>query len=134
LRPRRALLALPLLAMPALVRAGGRVPFFHDWVGRTARLRGEGGAARLLLTGDGHGLISVKFLVFCRPLPVLSWAIDESGTQLAYTRESAVFPGRIITGQARIEPDGEVLRWIEAQSHLAEFEGFAEPEAATRCD
>lgn len=130
---RRALLALPFLALAPRARAGVPVPPFPAWIGRTAKLRGEGGAARLLLEPEGRGLISVKLLVFCRPLPVLSWRIEGEGTRLSYTRQSALHPGRIIAGEARIEPGLGALRWIEADAHLAEFEGFEPSAAAQSC-
>ena len=130
---RRALLALPLLALAPRARAGAPVPPFPAWIGRTAKLRGDGGAARLLLEAEGRGMISVKLLFFCRPLPVLSWRIEGEGTRLTYTRQSAIQAGRIITGEARIEAALGALRWIEADTHLAEFEGFEPPAAAQSC-
>ena len=49
---RRAALAAPLLllAAPAWARIG--VPPFPEWIGRTAKLKGDSGQARLLLQGD----------------------------------------------------------------------------------
>ena len=130
---RRALLALPFMALTTPARAGFPVPRFDAWIGRTAKLRGEGGDARLLLEAEGRGIISVKLLFFCRPLPILSWRIEDDGTRLSYTRQSALQSSRIIAGEARIEPALGALRWIEADTRLAEFEGFEPPAAARSC-
>ncbi|WP_439594504.1 hypothetical protein [Falsiroseomonas sp.] len=131
--PRRAALCLPALLIAVPVRAGGRVPPFPEWIGRTARLRSEAGDARLLLAADGSGLIAVRAFFACRPLPVLSWQIAASGQELAYRRASALVPGRVIAGTARIDPEAAALRWIEVREEMAEFEGFAAAETAGRC-
>jgi hypothetical protein len=109
------------------------VPPFPEWIGRTARLKGDNGEARLRLDGDRTGLLAVRFLFVCRPLPVLEWRIAEDGLSLSYRRQSAVFAGRVIAGVARIASGAEALHWIEAQDHMAEFEGFDAPEAARVC-
>jgi hypothetical protein len=127
---RRAALCLPALLLPGLAaRAGARVPPFADWVGRTARLRGDSGLARLLLARDGTGFLSVRLLFLCRPLPVFAWRIEQGGTLLTYDRQSALVRDRVIHGRARILPSGDAVEWIEATDHIAEFEGF-EPAAA----
>ncbi|MBU8536293.1 hypothetical protein ACFOD3_00480 [Falsiroseomonas tokyonensis] len=131
--PRRAALCLPALLIAGQARAGGRVPPFPDWIGRTARLRSEAGDARLLLAADGSGLIAVRAFFACRPLPVLSWRIAANGQELAYRRASALVPGRVIAGMARIDAEGAALHWIEAREELAEFEGFVAAEAARHC-
>ncbi|NKE44461.1 hypothetical protein HB662_06710 [Roseomonas frigidaquae] len=131
---RRAAISLPVLLLPvAPARAGRLVPPFPEWVGRTARLRSPAGDARRLLAADGTGLIAVRALFACRPLPVRSWRMDESGRALTYQRQSALFPGRLVQGSARIEPGSGGLRWIEAQEQLAEFDGFEAAEAAGHC-
>jgi hypothetical protein len=130
---RRAALAAPLLLLAAPSRSGSTVPPFHEWVGRTAKLRGDSGQARLLLQGDRTGTIAVRFLLFCHPLPVLEWRIAEDGLALSYRRRSAISATRIIEGTARITAEPGLLRWIEAADHLAEFEGFEAPEAVRAC-
>jgi len=131
---RRAALCLPALLGPALAaRATMPVPPFQDWVGRTARLRGDSGLARLLLTADGTGFLSVRLLFLCRPLPLFSWHITEGGALLTYDRQSAIVRDRVIHGRARILPGGDSVQWIEAADHVAEFEGFEPPEAARAC-
>ena len=126
-------LSLPMLILPAVPRAAPRVPSFPEWVGRTARLKGEAGEARLLLTADGAGLIAVRALFACRPVPVLSWRIAASGQAISYRRASALFPDRVIEGSATILPEPGRLRWVERQEQIAEFEGFEAAEAAGRC-
>jgi len=130
---RRAILALPMLALPGLARAMAGVPPFPLWVGRTALLAGDGGAARLLLAADGTGLMSVRFLLFCRALPIRHWEMQEDGVAVRYTRVSALDPRRLIAGEAHIVPGDRQLLWIEAARHLAQFEGFATAEASQRC-
>jgi hypothetical protein len=131
---RRTLLALAGLALPALpVRAAGRVPPFPEWIGRTARLKGDDGNARLLLQGDRTGMITVRAFFLCHPLPVLDWRIAEDGLTLTYRRRSAISATRIIEGTARIAAGGDHVRWIEARDHLAEFEGFEPAEAVRAC-
>lgn len=134
---RRSFSALPLLALamparPAMARDDG-IPPFPLWVGRTALLAGDGGAARLLLAADGTGLMSVRFLLFCRALPIRHWEVQEDGVAVRYTRVSALDPRRLIAGEAHIVPGDRQLLWIEAARHLAQFEGFATPEASQRC-
>ncbi|WP_203072620.1 hypothetical protein [Falsiroseomonas ponticola] len=125
-------LAAPLLlALPA--RARPRVPPFPEWVGRTAKLNGDNGQARLVLEGNRTGVISVRLLFFCKPLPVLDWAIADDGLSLSYRRQSAISSTRIIQGTARITAEPGLLQWIEAADHLAEFEGFEGPEAVRVC-
>lgn len=132
--PRRALLALPLLAAPAVPAAAARpIPPFAQWVGRTALLRGTGGAARLLLADDGSGLMSVRMVFFCRTLPIRAWALAEDGEVLRYRRAAALDPDRIIAGEARILREEGRLLWIETARNTAEFEGFAAPDLAGRC-
>jgi hypothetical protein len=132
--PRRVLLVLPaLLAAPSLARGVADVPPFPRWIGRTALLRGEGGAARLRLDPDGTGLLAVRLLLFCRSLPVRSWRIAPDGLAIAYSRSAALDASRLVAGEARILPEPGQLLWTEAQSHTAEFEGFAAPDAAGRC-
>lgn len=131
---RRSLLALPLL-LPALRRAGAGpdIPPFPEWVGRTALLRGEVGAVRLLLAEGGTGLSTIRLGLLCRVLPILEWQVAEAGLLLRYGRVSALDPRRVIAGEARILPhQGQVLL-TEAARHLADFEGFAAADAATRC-
>ena len=138
---RRAALCLPALILPGAAtslsgttaRAGTRVPPFPDWVGRTARLRGDSGLARLLLAPDGTGFLSVRLLFLCRPLPVFAWRIEPGGTLLTYDRQSALVADRVIHGRARILPGGEAVEWVEAADHIAEFEGFEPAEAARAC-
>ena len=131
--PRRAALLLPFLLLPATPRAGQPVPPFPEWVGRTARLKSTAGDARLLLAGDGTGLIAVRAFFLCRPLPVLSWRIAESGRALSYRRQSAILAGRVIEGSARIDDAAAALHWVEAREHMAEFEGFETAAAAGTC-
>ena len=130
---RRAVLALPMLALPGLARAMGAVPPFPHWVGRTALLAGDGGAARLLLAPDGTGLMSVRFLLFCRALPIRHWEVQEDGMSVRYSRVSALDPRRLIAGEAHIVPGERQLLWIEAARHVAQFEGFAAAEPSQRC-
>ena len=131
---RRTLLALAGLALPALPsRAAGRVPPFPAWIGRTARLRGDDGHARLLLRGDRTGMITVRAFFLCHPLPVLDWRIGDDGLTLAYRRQGAISASRIIEGTARIAPDGDRVQWIEARDRVAEFEGFEPAEAVRAC-
>ena len=132
--PRRTLLALAGLALPALpTRAGGRVPPFPEWIGRTARLRGDDGNARLLLQGDRTGMITVRAFFLCHPLPVLDWRIADDGQTLTYRRQSAILASRVIEGTARIAAGGDRVQWIEARDRLAEFEGFEPAEAVRAC-
>ena len=128
---RRAILALPMLALPTRARAMAAVPPFPLWVGRTALVAGDGGAARLLLAPDGTGLMSVRILLFCRALPIRQWEVQEDGLSVRYHRVSALDPRRLIAGEAHIVPSERQLLWIEAARHLAQFEGFAE--ASPRC-
>ena len=130
---RRAILALPMLALPGLARAAAAIPPFPLWVGRTALLAGDGGAARLLLAPDGTGLMSVRILLFCRALPIRQWEVEEDGLSVRYSRVSALDPRRLIAGEAHIVPGERQLLWIEAARHVAQFEGFAAPEASQRC-
>jgi hypothetical protein len=131
---RRALLLTPLLAAPA-VRATTwhNIPPFRDWVGKTALLRGDGGAARLLLSEDGTGMMAVRFIFFCRALPILSWRFGPDPHAVAYRRVSAIDANRVITGEARILAEERQVVWLEAARHTAEFEGFASPDVARVC-
>lgn len=132
--PRRSALILPLLAAPAVQATTWHpIPPFRDWVGRTAMLRGEGGAARLLLSDDGTGMMAVRFFFFCRALPILSWRFAGNGHTVAYRRVSALDAGRVISGEARILTEERQVMWVEAARHLAEFEGFGAPEIARSC-
>jgi hypothetical protein len=128
---RRSVLVSPLLFGPASARPAQEVPPFPHWVGRTALLRGDGGAVKLLLTGDGAGLLTVHFFLLCRALPIRAWQVGGDGLSLRYSRVSARDPARLIAGEAHILPDKGLLLWIEASRHIAVFEGFAAPEAAT---
>ncbi|WP_137178804.1 hypothetical protein [Roseomonas sp. AR75] len=131
---RRSVLAVPMLALPGIAKAAPLpVPPFRDWIGRTARLRGDGGAARLLLTQDGTGQMAVRLLLFCRTLPVRDWQLGPDGASLRYRRVSALDSSRLIAGEARILPGAQRLLWVEAAPHEAEFEGFDAPDAAGRC-
>ncbi|MDP3417044.1 hypothetical protein [Falsiroseomonas sp.] len=134
---RRAALWLPILACPALLAAPSRasqpVPPFPEWVGRTARLRSPAGDARLLLEADGTGLLAVRALFRCRPLPVLSWRMAPSGRELTYRRQAAISASRVVEGAARIEPGSNSLIWIEAQEQRAQFDGFEAAEAVGSC-
>jgi hypothetical protein len=130
---RRALLALPALLLAPRARAGLQVPPFPQWVGRTALLRGEGGAARLLLTDDGTGLMAVRLVIFCRNVPIRSWQCSPDGRVITYRRPSVLDPSRIVEGEARILPDASQILWVEARAQTAEFEGFAPASAATGC-
>jgi hypothetical protein len=131
---RRSLLALPVLALlPRGVAAGPDIPPFPSWIGRTALLRGDAGAVRLLLAEGGTGLCTVQAFFLCRVLPVLGWRISEDGLVLHYTRASAIDARRVIPGEARILPAQSQVLLIEAAQHLADFDGFAPAEMATRC-
>ncbi|SFK99331.1 hypothetical protein [Falsiroseomonas stagni] len=130
---RRAALATPLLLLALPARARFRVPPFQEWVGRTAKLNGDSGQARLLLEANRTGTIAVRLLFFCKPLPVLDWTIADDGLTLSYRRQSAISATRIIQGTARITAEPGLLQWIEAADHLAEFEGFEGPEAVRVC-
>jgi hypothetical protein len=131
---RRSALAFPALALPGIAQAAPLpVPPFRDWIGRTACLRGDGGAARLLLSADGTGRMAVRLLLFCRVLPVRAWEIGAEGNAVRYSRVSALDSGRLIAGEARILPGAQRLLWVEAASHEAEFEGFESPDSAGRC-
>lgn len=134
---RRAALSIPVLLLPA---SGGRavgiapvVPPFAEWIGRTALLRGDGAAARILLAGDGGGLLAVKLFLFCRVLPIRSWRVAPDGKAVSYTRVSALDSSRLIEGEAQILPGRGQVVWTEARTHIADFEGFAAAEAANRC-
>jgi len=132
--PRRTLLALAGLALPALPsRAAGRVPPFPEWIGRTARLKSDDGHARLLLERDRTGMITVRAFFLCHPLPVLEWRIADDGLTLTYRRQAAISASRIIEGTARIAAGGDRVQWIEARDRLAEFEGFEPAEAVRAC-
>lgn len=129
----RSLSVLPLLAPPRAAAAGPDIPPFPDWIGRTALLRGDAGAVRLLLGEGGIGLCTLRLAFLCRVLPVLSWRIGPDGLVLGYTRVSALDRNRVIAGEARILPDQGRVLLIEAARHLADFEGFAAAELAGRC-
>ncbi|NKC32254.1 hypothetical protein [Falsiroseomonas selenitidurans] len=128
---RLALLGPILLFRPA--HADRPVPLFPAWVGRTARLRSTGGDARLLLQADGTGLLAVRALFRCRPLPVLSWRMAPDGRELTYRRQAAISASRIVEGTARIDADGTGLVWEEAREQRAEFDGFEAAAAAGTC-
>jgi hypothetical protein len=130
---RRSVLAFPLLLAPASARPAQAVPPFPYWVDRTALLRGDGGAARLLFAGDGTGLLTVRFLLLCRALPIRAWQFGGDGLSARYSRVSARDPARLIAGEAHILLDKGQLLWIEATRRIAVFEGFAAPESATGC-
>ncbi|PWS35402.1 hypothetical protein DFH01_17420 [Falsiroseomonas bella] len=131
---RRSVLAVPMLALPGIAKAAPLpVPPFRDWIGRTARLRGDGGAARLFLGADGTGRMAVRLLLFCRILPVRAWRLGPDGVSLTYSRVAALDSSRLIAGEAHILPGAQRLLWVEAASHEAEFEGFETPDAAGRC-
>jgi hypothetical protein len=132
--PRRSLLALPGLALcPRGAAAGPDIPPFAAWIGRTALLRGDAGAVRLLLAEGGTGLCVIRVLFVCRVLPVLGWRIGPDGLVLHYSRVSAIDARRVIPGEARILPDQSQVLLVEAAQHLADFDGFAPAELATRC-
>ena len=76
---RRSVLVFPLLLAPASARHAQAVPPFPHWVGRTALLRGDSGAARLLFAEDGTGLLTVRFLLLCRALPIRAWRFGGDG-------------------------------------------------------
>jgi hypothetical protein len=131
---RRSALMLPLLAAPAVHAATWRgIPPFPDWIGRTALLRGDGGAARLLLGEDGTGLMSVRLLFFCHSLPILSWRLGPDGRSVGYRRVSALDANRVVAGEGRILEEERQILWIESQRRTADFEGFGGPELARRC-
>jgi hypothetical protein len=131
---RRRVLLLPALLIPATApSAQAAVPPFSEWIGRTALLRSEEGAARLLLSPDGTGVITVHALFACRPLPVLSWRIATDGRSITYRRTAALFASRVVEGSARIAAHGRTVRLTEARDILAQFEGFGPPEAARSC-
>jgi hypothetical protein len=130
---RRVLLSLPLLMAPAIGRATPAIPPLPAWLGGTALLPIESATARLLLAGDGTGVMTVRLLFFCRALPIHAWQIAGDGMTVRYTRASALDPGRIIAGEAHILSTEGRLLWVEAARHLAEFEGFVEPALAGRC-
>ncbi len=130
----RSLLALPALALlPRGAAAGPDIPPFPRWIGRTALLRGDAGAVRLLLAEGGTGLCTFRIAFLCRVLPVLEWRIGRDGLVLHYGRVSAIDSRRVIAGEARILPHESRVLLIEAAQHLAEFDGFAPAELATRC-
>ena len=137
--PRRAALArsallLPMLLLPARGRAApAQIPPFPDWVGRTALLAGEGGAARLLLTRDGTGRMAVKLLLFCRAAPIHAFRLSPDGMSITYARSSVLDPSRTVEGEAHILAEERQLLWIEARRHSAVLEGFATPEAISSC-
>jgi hypothetical protein len=133
---RRAALALPLLALGGRgARPFGRglVPAFPHWVGRTALLSGDGGAARLLLAEDGTGMMAVRLFLFCRALPIHRWSLAADGHGIRYARASALDSSRVIEGEAVIEQEHGRILWIEAARHHAVLEGFAERAAAGTC-
>ncbi len=130
---RRALLFTPALLLARPARAGLPVPPFPQWIGRTALLRGESGAARLFLAEDGTGLMAVRWTFLCRTVGISAWQIGPGGTSITYRRPSVLDPSRIIAGEARILPDGEEILWVEAHRQTAEFEGFAAPSVARSC-
>lgn len=131
---RRSVLAMPALALAGAARAAPLpIPPFRDWIGRTARLRGDGLAARLFLAADGTGQMAVRLLLFCRILPVRDWRLGPDGASLHYSRVSALDSSRLIAGEAHILPGAQRLLWVEAARHEAEFEGFEGPDAAGRC-
>ena len=117
----------------ASARLAQAVPHFPQWVGRTALLRGDSGAARLLLTGGGTGLLTIRLFFLGRALPIRAWQCGGDGLSLRYSRVSARDPARLIPGEAYILPDEGQLLWIEAMRHAAVFEGFAAPQSATGC-
>lgn len=137
---RRAILCWPLaglalggLGRPGVARGAAQVPPFPLWVGRTALLAGDGAAARLLLSEDGTGLMSVRLFFLCRALPIRHWQVAEDGMSVRYSRASALDAGRLVTGEAHILPAERRLVWVEAARHLAQFEGFLAADAAMRC-
>jgi hypothetical protein len=131
---RRSVLAVPALVLGDLAQAAPLpVPPFRDWIGRTARLRGDGGIARLLLAEDGTGRMAVRLLLFCRVLPVRAWELGPDENSVRYSRVSALDSSRLIAGEARILPGAQRLLWVEATAHEAEFEGFEGPDFAGRC-
>jgi len=130
--PRRAAFAL-LAAPPVRAATSSAIPRFPDWVGRTALLRVEGGAARVLLSADGTGIMSVRVIFVCRTLPIRSWNAGGDGLALSYRRVSALDSSRTVTGEARILTEERQVLWIEAQRHLAEFVDFADADAVGRC-
>lgn len=134
---RRAALSIPMLLLPASdarpVGLAPAVPPFAEWIGRTALLRGDGAAARILLARDGGGLLAVKLFLFCRVLPIRSWRVAPDGHAISYSRVSALDASRMVEGEAQILPGRAQVVWTEARTHIAEFEGFADPAAANRC-
>jgi hypothetical protein len=130
---RRSVLVFPLLLAPVSARHAQAVPPFPHWVGRTALLRGDSGAARLLFAEDGTGLLTVRFLLLCRALPIRAWRFGGDGLSARYSRVSARDPARLIAGEAHILPDEGQILCIEATRRIAVFEGFAAPESATGC-
>lgn len=129
---RRSALCLPLL-LAAPARAAPAIPPFPHWVGRTARVRGDGLTARLLLAEDGTGLMTVRMMLLCRALPIRGWHMAEEGMAVRYSRVSARDPARLIVGEARILAERGKLLWIEASPHTADFEGFAETQGNGSC-
>jgi hypothetical protein len=124
---RRVVLCIPGLALAGTAGAAApAIPPFAEWVGRTARLRGDGGVARLLLNRDGGGQMAVRLLLLCWSLPIVSWRLGADGGTLRYARASALDRDRLVTGEARILPGGHRLLWIEARAHEAAFDGFDE--------
>jgi hypothetical protein len=132
--PRRALLTLPVAVLPAprLLRAATRIPPFPEWIGRTALLRADDGAARLLLSRDGGGMLAVSALFLCRPLEVLSWTMEAEGRRVSYQRAAAIRSGTV-EGSAEIGPEGDTVIWTEGSTRIATLEGFGPPEAAQTC-
>ena len=130
---RRSILAAPLLLVPAKASAAQAAPPFPQWVGRTALLRGDGGAATLLFSGDGTGLLTVRFLLFCRALPIRNWQFGGDGLSVRYSRVSARDPALLIAGEAHILADEGELLWIEATRRIAIFQGFSAASSGTGC-
>ena len=130
---RRSLPLLALAMLPRAARGGLPVPRFHEWVGRTAVLSAQGGAARLLLTEAGGGLLSVSMLLFCRPVQLVGWEIAADGRDLTYRRMAVLRPGAIVAGRARLTESGDTVEWTERETRLAAFEGFLPAEHAASC-
>ncbi len=133
--PRRAAFLLPALLLPGghARAAPAAIPPFPDWVGRTALLSGEGGAARLLLTADGSGRMAVKLLLFCRTVPIREVRMAADGMSIRYARPSVLDPARTVAGEAHILAEERQLLWIEARRHTAVLDGFAPAQAIAGC-
>jgi hypothetical protein len=83
--------------------------------------------------GDGTGLLTVRFLLFCRALPVRNWQFGGDGLSVRYSRVSARDPALLIAGEVHILADEGELLWIEVTRRIAVFQGFSAAWSGTGC-